>query len=94
MNDPNITTMKIMVLGAEIDIELADPELSSRTHGTRSCYNRGGCRGPLCTYIMRRERRTDKTVAVIQKELDDYLEGRLTQHHADRADRLANQRRA
>lgn len=94
MSTPNLTDIEIMVLGAKVDAELADASFSTRTHGTRSCYNQAGCRGPLCTYIMRRMRRTEDTVTVSQKELDDYLEGRLTQHHADHQTRLANRRRA
>lgn len=86
--------IKLMVLGVEVDTELADPEYLNRTHGTRSCYNRAGCRGPLCTYIMRRMRRTEDMVTVSQKELDDYLEDRLIQHHADHEQRLANRRRS
>lgn len=94
MNQPSIIDLKIMVLGAEVDSELANPEHATRTHGTISCYNRGGCRGPLCTYARRIHRHTEETQSPVQKELDDYLAKRLEQHHADHAERLANRRRA
>jgi len=90
----SIMKLKIMVLGAEVDEELRNPDLINRTHGTRSCYNRGGCRGPLCAYVMRRERRTEGTVTTAPREFDEYLEDRLVKHHAEHAERLALQRRS
>lgn len=92
MND--ILDFEMALLRIKVDAELADPKFANRTHGTRSCYNRAKCKGPLCTYIMRRNRRKADTVTVTRKEFDDYLEERLKQHHADQAGRLANRRRS
>lgn len=94
MSAPNLTDIEIMVLGAKVDAELADPEHLARTHGTISCYNRAGCRGPLCRYARRIHQQTEDTQSRHQKELEEYLAKRLEQHHADHKDRLASQRRA
>ena len=94
MSAPNLTDIEIMVLGAKVDAELAHPDHLTRTHGTISCYNRAGCRGPLCRYARRIYQQNDETQSPHPKELEDYLAKRLEQHHADHQERLANQRRA
>lgn len=89
----SIMALKIMVLGAEVDEELRNPDLLKRTHGTYSCYNTGKCRGPLCQYAVRRQRRLKGTVNATPNELDEYLEDRLVKYHAERADVLARRKR-
>lgn len=89
----SVMKLKIMVLGAEVDEELRDPDHLTRTHGTYSCYNTGKCRGPLCLYAVRRHRRIKGTVTATPTELDEYLEDRLVRYHAERADLLARRKR-
>ena len=88
-----ILQIKLMVLGVEVDAELADPEYITRTHGTPSCYMKG-CKGPLCTYIGRLKKRTENTQPYADKEVDEFLQEKLNTHHEARKEILANRRRS